>query len=235
MEEGIESTPPLKRNFSWIDLAMVLGGIVLIYIILAYGTLWVMERWHYERFLIYLNAFITQLSFVFLIWTLKKVRHWEWSDFGLKAVPIKGIPSNVIGLYFLTWIINISYALFLYQHGLTPPDTDVYTKLLGQVTWYTLILNLVLAGLLAPLVEETLFRGIIFGSLQAYFGKWTSAVLSAVFFSALHFQAYGFFPRFMLGMVLVYLYDKYKSIYPAVALHALNNIAATLIAASLPI
>jgi membrane protease YdiL (CAAX protease family) len=141
----------------------------------------------------------------------------------------------ILRLYGLTWIINISYAIFLYQHGFTPPETDVYTKLLGQVTWYTLILNLVLAGMLAPVVEEVLFRGVIFGGLQAHFGKWTSAVLSAMIFSALHFQAYGFFPRFMLGMVLVYLYDKYKSLYPAIALHGLNNIVATLIAASLPI
>lgn len=235
MGEEIGSTPILKRTFSWIDLAMIFGGIIIIYGVLAYGTLWLMGLWPNERVLMYLNAFVTQLSFLLLIWTVKKVRHWEWADFGWKTVPIRKILSKVLGLYFLTWVINIGYALFLLQHGLTPPDTDVYTKLLGQVTWYTLILNLVLAGVLAPLVEETLFRGVIFGSLQAYFGKWTSAVLSAAFFSALHFQAYGFFPRFMLGMVLVYLYDKYKSLYPAIGLHAVNNIVATLIAASLPI
>jgi len=140
-----------------------------------------------------------------------------------------------LGLYAITWVVNICYALALYNYGFTPPETDVYSKLLGQVTWYTLILNLILAGILAPIVEETLFRGVIFGSLQAYFGKWTAAVLSAVVFSTLHFQAYGFFPRFVLGMVLVYLYDKYKSLYPSVALHALNNIVATLIAARLMI
>jgi membrane protease YdiL (CAAX protease family) len=235
MDEEIGSTPLLKRTFSWIDITMISGGIVFIYVVLAYGTLWLMERWPHERVLMYLNAYITQLSFVLLIWTVKKVRHWEWADFGWKAVSIRKILSRTLGIYALTWIINISYVFFLYQHGLTPPNTDVYSKLLGQTTWYSLILNLVLAGVLAPLVEETLFRGVIFGSLQAYFGKWTSAVLSAVIFSALHFQAYGFFPRFMLGMALVYLYDKYKSLYPAIALHALNNIVATLIAASLPI
>ena len=192
-----------------------------------------MERWPYERILMYLNAFLTQLSFACLIWAVKKIRHWEWADFGWNSLALKKALPKILGVYALTWFINISYAIFLYQHGLTPPDNDVYSKLLGQVTWYTLILNLVLAGVLAPVVEETLFRGIIFGSLQAHFGKWTSAVLSAAIFSALHFQAYGFFPRFMLGMALVYLYDKYKSLYPAMALHALNNIVATVIAASL--
>ena len=234
MYEETQSNSVLKRHLGWVDLAMVLGGIVCIYLILAVGTFWLMGLWPHERILMYLNAFVTQLSFGALILAIKRIRRWEWADFGWHSVPLKKSIRKILGLYALTWVINICYAIVLYQHGLTPPDTDVYTKLLGQTTSLTLVLNLVLAGVLAPLVEETLFRGIIFGSLQAYFGKWTSAVLSAVIFSGLHFQAYGFFPRFMLGMVLVYLYDKYKSLYPAIALHALNNIAATLIAASLP-
>ncbi|TGE37706.1 CPBP family intramembrane metalloprotease [Desulfosporosinus fructosivorans] len=233
MNEEIQSNSLLKRNLSWVDLVMVLGGIICIYVILAFGTFWLMEHLPYERILMYLNAFLTQLAFALLIWTVKRIRHWEWADFGWSSVALRKAFPKIMGVYALTWVINISYAIFLYQHGLTPPDTDVYSKLLGQATWYTLILNLILAGGLAPVVEEILFRGIIFGSLQAYFGKWTSAVLSAAVFSALHFQAYGFFPRFMLGMFLVYLYDKYKSLYPAIALHALNNIVATLIAASL--
>ena len=233
MNEEIQSNSHMKRSLSWVDLVMVLGGIVCIYVILAFGTFWLMEHWPHERILMYLNAFLTQLSFVLLIWSMKKIRHWEWADFGWRPIPLKNIFPKIFGLYSVTWVINISYAIFLYQHGLTPPSTDVYSKLLGQATWYSLILNLVLAGVLAPLVEETLFRGVIFGSLQANFGKWTSAVLSAVIFSALHLQAYGFFPRFVLGLLLVYLYDKYKSLYPSIALHALNNIVATLLAASI--
>jgi len=224
-----------KRNLSWKDLAIILGGIVGIYVILSFGTFKLMELWPHERALMYLNAFITQLSFLFLIWLLKKIRHWEWVDFGWQAVTVRKTLKTVFSVYALTWVINISYALVLYQYGLTPPTTDVYTKLLGQTTWYTLILNLLLAGVLAPLVEETLFRGVIFGSLQAYFGKWTAAVFSAAIFSGLHLQVYGFFPRFILGIALVYLYDKYKSLYPSVALHSFNNIVATLIAAGLSI
>ena len=160
-------SPLLKRTLGWEDLAIILGGIVCIYVILAIGTFRLMQWWPHERALMYLNAFMTQLSFVLLIWTLKKFRHWEWADFGWKAVSLRDILKKVLGLYALTWVINISYALVLYQHGLTPPTTDVYTKLLGQTTWYTLILNLLLAGVLAPFVEETLFRGVISGSLQA--------------------------------------------------------------------
>jgi Predicted metal-dependent membrane protease len=230
-----DESPPLKRNLGWVDLAIILGGILGIYVFLSLGTLRVMEWWPHERVLMYLNAFMTQFSFLLLIWTLKKVRHWTWSDFGWHAVSLRKVGARIFQVYSLTWIFNIGYALFLYNRGLTPPSTDVYTKLLGQTTWYTLILNLLLAGVLAPLIEETLFRGVIFGSLQAYFGKWTAATISAAIFSGLHFQAYGFIPRFILGIALVYLYDKYKSLYPSVGLHALNNTVATVIAAGLSV
>ncbi|TGE34321.1 type II CAAX endopeptidase family protein [Desulfosporosinus sp. Sb-LF] len=240
MAEEIESNSgllgnPSQRNLNWIDLLMVLGGVVALYVILSLGTLELMEWWPHERVLMYLNAFMTQLSFALLIWILKKVRHWKWTDLGWRGVPLKEVIPKVLGIYASTWAVNIIYALVLYKHGLNPPTTDVYTKLLGQATWYTLILNLLLAGVVAPLVEETLFRGVIFGGLQTYFGKWTAALISAAIFSGLHLQLYGFVPRFILGIALVYLYDKYKSLYPSIALHALNNIVATLIATSLSI
>lgn len=223
--------PFRKRTLNWVDLVTVLGGIVGIYIFLALGTILLMERWHNERVLMYLNAFLTQFCFILLIWLLKTIRRWKWSDFGWRVVPLKKLLPNIIGIYGLVWIVNICYVIFLYKQGLTPPTTDVYTKLLGQSSGFALLLNLVLAGLLAPLVEETLFRGLIFGSLRTYCGKWTATVISAAIFSGLHFQAYGFFPRFILGIVLVCLFDKYKSLYPSVALHSLNNVIATLLAA----
>jgi membrane protease YdiL (CAAX protease family) len=239
MDEKFEIIPDAtenvlpKRSLSWVELVIVLGGVAVIYLILSLGTLKLMEVWPHERPLIYLNAFMTQFSLVLLIWVIKKVRHWEWSDFGWHAVSLKSIFGRVVSVYLLSWVVNICYVLILYQHGLTPPTSDVYSELLGNTTWYTLILNLLLAGVLAPLVEETLFRGIVFQSLRTYCGKWTAIVISAAIFSGLHLQLYGFFTRFVLGIALAYLYDKYKSLYPSVTLHALNNIVATLMAAGL--
>ncbi len=159
---------------------------------------------------------------------IMKIRRWRWQDFGWSS-PQEGYAGKVASLYILAWVINIMYAAFLLAKGFTPPETDAYTKLLGNPTLITLILNLILAGLLAPIIEETLFRGIIFGSLQTYMGKWTAAAVSAAIFSGLHMQAYGFFPRFVLGILLAYLYIRYKSIKPAVALHATNNIVALML------
>jgi uncharacterized protein len=212
-------------------LVIALFGIVILYIILGYATAWVAGWWPYHRVLLYINGFLTQGLFFFIIVMLIRKRGWTWKDFGWKSLKGKKYWGSVLSFYLLTWIINLWYGIYLVQKGFSPPETDVYNQLLGNATILTFTLNLVLAGILAPIMEETLFRGIIFGSLRTYFGKWTAAAISAVIFSALHFQAYGFFPRFVLGMVLAHLYSKHKSLYPSVAMHSLNNIVAlTLVA-----
>ncbi|AHF07286.1 CAAX amino terminal protease [Desulfitobacterium metallireducens DSM 15288] len=217
------------RRLGWIDLLAGVVGIVGSFIILGIGTGWIASWWPHPRILLYMNGFLTQLMFFLLLGILARVRHWNWSDYGWHKIELSKFWGTMLKVYGLTWIINIMYSIVLFQKGITPPSTDVYTQLLGNATPLTFILNLVLAGILAPIFEETLFRGVIFGGLQAYFGKWTSAILSAIFFSSLHLQAYGFFPRFILGLMLAYLFDKYKSIYPSIALHSLNNMIALML------
>lgn len=222
-----------ERHLGWIDLLIAVAGIIGLFIILGIATGWIASWWPHDRILLYVNGFVTQLTFFILLWILNRTRHWSWSDYGWRKIETYKYFGTVLKIYGLTWIINIMYSVTLFEKGITPSTTDVYTRLLGSTTALSFILNLILAGILAPLLEETLFRGVIFGGLQTYFGKWTSAVLSAAFFSVLHLQAYGFIPRFVLGLMLAYLYDKYKSIYPSVALHSLNNIVAlTLVAIS---
>ncbi len=237
MEEKQAEPQPsvVKLALNWVDFCLVVGGIIILYVLLILGTILLATILPNEKVLIYVNGFLTQLSFVVLILSLKKIRKWSWSDLGWHSVDFRKKWSQIIRLYLLTIFINMLYALYLYQRGFTPPSTDVYTKLLGDTTWLTYLLNLLLAVVLAPLVEETLFRGIIYGSLRTYLGIWTAAAISAALFSALHLQAYGFFPRFILGLVLAHLYEKNRSLFPSITFHALNNfIAMTLMAGIAP-
>jgi len=224
-EERREEEKVKIRRLNWVDLLLALMGIAVLYLGIGYVLAWLAQDWENEKVLLYINGFLTQGVFLLIILGIMRMRKWTWRDFGWKGVKERYI-GNVITLYILTWIINTCYAAYLLNKGFTLPETDAYSKLLGDVTVITFCLNLFLAGILAPVIEETLFRGIIFGSLRTYMGKWTAAGVSAAFFSALHLQSYGFVPRFVLGLVLAYLFMKYQSLKPAVALHAVNNIVA---------
>ncbi|URZ17068.1 CPBP family intramembrane glutamic endopeptidase [Clostridium felsineum] len=73
----------------------------------------------------------------------------------------------------------------------------------------------------APIVEEFIFRGILFRRLYSKFGIIIGILLSSLIFFLLHFTIN--FIIFFLGMALAILTYKYKSLVPAICLHALNN------------
>lgn len=87
-----------------------------------------------------------------------------------------------------------------------------------------LVLNLFMIAVLPAIGEELLFRGV----MLRLFREWTknphiAVLVSAFLFSALHLQFYGFLPRFLLGIVLGYLFVWTRSIWVPVLVHFINN------------
>ncbi len=93
-----------------------------------------------------------------------------------------------------------------------------------------LLINLVVIGLIPAIGEELLFRGLILRLFKEAFKNIHLAVfISALLFSLVHLQFYGFFPRLLLGLVLGYLFVYTKSLWAPIAFHLVNNSATVLI------
>ena len=93
-----------------------------------------------------------------------------------------------------------------------------------------LLFNIFMIGIMAAISEELLFRGV----LLKLFAEWTknihlAVIFSAILFSAFHLQFYGFLPRFMLGVLLGYLFVWSKSIWVPIFIHFLNNTIAIIV------
>ncbi|WP_085520884.1 CPBP family intramembrane glutamic endopeptidase [Tuberibacillus sp. Marseille-P3662] len=77
-------------------------------------------------------------------------------------------------------------------------------------------------ALLGPIVEEIVFRKVIFGSFYKRFNFWLSALFSALIFAVFHFDAhiivYG-----SIGFVFAYLYAKTKRIIVPIISHMVLN------------
>ena len=89
-----------------------------------------------------------------------------------------------------------------------------------------LVLSAGLTCVIAPVCEEFLFRGFIFGSLRNWRGPWPAAVLTGILFGGVHAgsaPAADLVPLAVLGFALCLLYERTGSLYPCIALHALNN------------
>lgn len=87
-----------------------------------------------------------------------------------------------------------------------------------------LLINLLMIGILPAIGEELLFRSALIGILRKVFRNihWP-VIISAVIFSAFHLQFYGFFPRFVLGLILGYLFVYSGSVWVPALAHLVNN------------
>ncbi|RYG19267.1 MAG: CPBP family intramembrane metalloprotease [Chitinophagaceae bacterium] len=86
------------------------------------------------------------------------------------------------------------------------------------------ILTLFVVAVVPAICEEFLFRG----ALQRTFLRWIrnphiAIWVSAIIFSTIHFQFYGFFPRLFLGAAFGYIYFWTGSLWYTIFAHFLNN------------
>jgi len=75
----------------------------------------------------------------------------------------------------------------------------------------------------APLCEETVFRGFLQQPLAARLGPAWGIGITAVAFSALHMDPIGFLPRVELGILFGWLYFRTGSLWASILAHMVNN------------
>jgi hypothetical protein len=84
------------------------------------------------------------------------------------------------------------------------------------------------AIVVAPIVEEIVFRGLVFGTLRRRLPWPAAALLSAALFAFAHgYGALGFAAVLWSGAVWAYAYERTGSLWPGIIAHAANNAAAT--------
>jgi len=87
-----------------------------------------------------------------------------------------------------------------------------------------LLVGLVVIAIVPAVAEELVFRGGVQRCLVQWFGSRHVGVwLAAAIFSAIHVQFFGFVPRFVLGLVLGYLYEWSGNIVVSMAAHFTQN------------
>ena len=86
--------------------------------------------------------------------------------------------------------------------------------------WPLLVLAAVIA---APLGEEIYFRGFIFGGLRRDLSFAVASGLSAAIFSGIHLMAWSTVPLFLVGLGAAVAYERYRTLWAPLALHAAFN------------
>jgi uncharacterized protein len=112
-----------------------------------------------------------------------------------------GLLSGIVGLL----AIQVSIGLLLQALGETDvPEQELLAEARGGGDTLLLVLSVVV---LAPLVEEVIFRGVLFQALRRRLGLWSGAIISSLAFGFIHVEVIGVeaLPAALVAVVLLCL------------------------------
>ncbi len=142
------------------------------------------------------------------------------------AVRVLGInrpiaPGAILGIFALLMIIDQILRVVFNNAGAAEPGGGLSH---GDAGLWGLAFMIISACVLAPLAEETLYRGVLFRSFWNRLGVVPAAFLSSVIFAALHFyDGYGLASVGIFGFTCALLYASSGSLTSVIALHLLYN------------
>lgn len=91
-----------------------------------------------------------------------------------------------------------------------------------------LAVEIIGSGILTPILEELVFRGIIYGRLRRMMGVFSSVILSSLLFAMIHLNIVQFPYAFLIGIVLAVFVELSKSVWCSILGHVVANIFAIL-------
>jgi hypothetical protein len=119
-----------------------------------------------------------------------------------------------------SWMAGIEQAMRASEDS----AAEITREILDINSVWQFIVCVFVVGVMAGLSEEMLFRGAMLRTMQdSRLGKQAVVWITAILFSALHLQFYGFVPRMLLGVWLGYLLVWTGSLWVPIIAHTLNN------------
>lgn len=132
--------------------------------------------------------------------------------FSSAAISIVAIP--VSGLITLTIMLLLNLPLENPQLDILLPD---------KITPFEMIGMLLFAGVIAPLGEEFLFRGVLYPLLRNKWGVFIGVFTTSLIFAIAHLNILIGINAFLLGILLAILFEYSRSLWISSFLHILNN------------
>lgn len=132
-------------------------------------------------------------------------------------------PGSVVAMWMVFAALELS-GFMRWLHGLgVDPVQDAVRALQDQSDPGFLALMRFSALIVAPICEEIVFRGYVYGVLKRFGGPWVAAVASSLVFAAAHASAGALLPLALFGLLLVWMYERTGSIWAPIAAHACFN------------
>ena len=124
--------------------------------------------------------------------------------------------------YSIVYIVNFLTNLFMMLIAVIK-GSEVTNPLVNMLEGSNWIWSLIFAGILSPIIEEMMFRGVMLNKLRRY-GDKVAIITTAILFGLFHANFSQFFYAVALGMIFAYVALKTGTIKYSIILHIVVNI-----------
>lgn len=176
----------------------------------------------------YLNFVMDFIMLIIVFFIIKDEILEQWKDYfkSLKSNLIYGClvgPATIYGLSILGGLITLAFG---------GNQLSENQELINIMTQSKPILMIITTVILAPILEEFVFRGIVFGWLYEY-NRYVAHIVTALLFAFVHVMMAIFsgnvsewvqiFVYLFMAFPLSYLYEKSNNIFVPISTHMINN------------
>ena len=122
-------------------------------------------------------------------------------------------------------IMGMSFAisLNLFMGYLNFFRTSAYGEVENVQYGVGLIYGLIVFGLITPVAEEAMFRGVLYNSVRRYFGSELAIVITAVVFGLYHGNLTQFVYATLMGLLLAFVYERFHKLEAPIIIHVVAN------------
>jgi len=165
------------------------------------------------------------------VYLLMRLVYWRSKAAGVPAI-LQGanlgvsLRSAAIGAA-IACACGLAYLLALQHSGRWDDMLKSAPMLEGGRAWI-----FALAVVAAPLCEEFIFRGLIYGGLRRSIKTWQAIFMSAAIFAVVHPPA-SMLPVFVLGLCTAWAYERSKTLLAPMLVHATYNAAVLILGSQL--
>ncbi|MFT5906336.1 MAG: membrane protease YdiL (CAAX protease family) [Cryomorphaceae bacterium] len=149
--------------------------------------------------------------------------------FGLRRPQVrKVIITSVVGLMGIYLCVAIASALItpLLENNLGKQELQAPVQMIIDAKHNNpalLVYLAILTVIVAPICEEFVFRGYIYGTLKRFSCRFFAATVSALFFAVVHTSLWSLAPLFIIGFCLAIIYEISGSLWASILTHAMFN------------
>lgn len=205
-----------RRFPSWVDLFATVGVFVLSSLVGSIVAIVVMKARGAESLtpdltlLYYLIQMLPPIGYV--AWLRHKAGRPCGVHIGVRKVNLPMLLWGVVVLMASSVVLEPLLLLFPKE------EYQNVTDMVGLGGWA--ILSVVVC---APVLEEILFRGLIFESCRERFGSGAAVLISALLFGLVHGVPVQIINAFVVGLIFGYVYLRTGSLLSVILLHVVNN------------